>query len=63
MLIGTIFSYLYNDGRIEPEVLAKAGQFSENQYFGKPSGLMDQLACAVGGIITIDFRDPNKPVD
>ncbi len=42
--------------------IAKASQYAENVYFGKPCGLMDQCACAVGGLITIDFQDPSKPV-
>ena len=61
ILIGTIFNHLYNDGRIDPVVLAQTGQYAENEYFGKPCGLMDQMACAIGGIIGIDFRDPAKP--
>ena len=43
------------------EEIAAIGQFAENVYFGKPCGLMDQTASAVGGIVTIDFRDPGKP--
>ena len=62
VLIGSIFNALYNDNSIAPEELAKIGQFAENKYFGKPCGLMDQMACAVGGIIAIDFNDPQKPI-
>ena len=62
VLIGTIFNSLFNNGSIKPETLAIIGQYSENNYFGKPCGLMDQTACAVGGIITIDFRSPQDPV-
>ncbi len=62
VLIGTILNHLYNDGSIPPETIAIIGQFAENKYFGKPCGLMDQTACAVGGIITIDFKDPQDPV-
>jgi galactokinase len=62
VLIGTILNLFFNDGAISPEAIAIIGQYSENRYFGKPSGLMDQTACAVGGIITIDFKDPDKPV-
>ncbi|MFC1481395.1 galactokinase [Candidatus Neomarinimicrobiota bacterium] len=62
VLIGSIFNLLYNDNIIEPEILAKTGQYAENNYFGKPCGLMDQLACAVGGIIAIDFRDTTVPM-
>jgi galactokinase len=61
VLIGIIFSALYNDNEIPTEELAKTGQYAENTYFGKPCGLMDQMACAVGGIIAIDFEDPKQP--
>ncbi|MFO7670547.1 MAG: galactokinase family protein [Bacteroidales bacterium] len=61
VLIGNIFSSLFNDDRIAPEVLAMTGQYAENYFFGKPCGLMDQVACAMGGIVTIDFRDPKVP--
>ncbi len=61
VLIGTIFSSLYNKGKVKPETLALTGQYAENNYFGKPCGLMDQMACAVGGIIKIDFKNPLKP--
>ena len=62
VLIGTIFNALYNENHIQPESLAQIGQYAENVYFGKPCGLMDQMACAVGGIITIDFKDPQNPL-
>lgn len=61
VLIGTVFNALYNNGQITAEEIAKTGQYSENIYFGKPCGLMDQMACAVGGIIAIDFADPQNP--
>ncbi len=61
VLLGLIFSALYNGGRIPPDVLARAGQYAENRFFGKPCGLMDQMACAMGGIIAIDFGEPQKP--
>lgn len=61
VLIGTVFNALYNGQEIAPETIAKIGQFAENEYFGKPCGLMDQMACAIGGIIAIDFRDPQQP--
>lgn len=41
--------------------IAKAGQFAENNYYGKPSGLMDQMASSIGGIIAVDFKDPENP--
>ncbi|MCK5673068.1 MAG: galactokinase, partial [Spirochaetales bacterium] len=62
VLIGSIFNAMFNDNSIAPEILAQVGQFAENNYLGKPCGLMDQMACAVGGIISIDFKDPAKPV-
>jgi galactokinase len=61
VLIGTIFNHLYNEGKITPEEIAKVGQYAENIYFKKPCGLMDQMACAIGGIISIDFSDPDNP--
>ena len=59
---GNIMNYLYNDGKIANEELAKIAQYAENAYFGKPCGLMDQMACAVGGFLSIDFADPKDPV-
>jgi galactokinase len=62
VLIGTIISHLFNNGKLDPVQNAIIGQYSENVFFGKPCGLMDQTACAVGGLVTIDFRDPSNPV-
>jgi len=62
VLIGAIISHLFNDGKLDPVENAKIGQWAENNYFGKPCGLMDQTACSVGGFITIDFEDPTKPI-
>ena len=62
VLIGNILSGLYNDMKIDPVFLAQAGQYAENVYFGKPCGLMDQCACAVGGLISIDFKDTSNPI-
>ena len=62
VLVGTIFNSLFNDDRFTTTELAIMGQEAENIHFGKPSGLMDQVACANGGIVGIDFRDPSKPV-
>ncbi|AEV27904.1 galactokinase [Sphaerochaeta pleomorpha str. Grapes] len=62
ILCGTIFNHLYNEDVLTPVELAIIGKFSENEYFGKPSGLMDQIACANGGIVGIDFRDGDNPV-
>lgn len=60
VLIGSIFNHLYNEGQIPAETIAQIGQYAENVYFGKPCGLMDQMACAVGGIIAIDFKNPQE---
>jgi len=62
VLIGTIFSTLFNENLIPKETLAQIGQYAENEYFGKPCGLMDQMACAFGGIISIDFKNPENPL-
>lgn len=61
-MIGTIESHLYNDGRVDNVEIAKLAQWAENRFFGKPCGLMDQVACAVGGIVAIDFADTNNPM-
>lgn len=61
-IIGTILSGLYNDGKISPIEIAIIGQYAENVYFGKPCGLMDQMACSVGSLVHIDFADPEHPV-
>jgi Galactokinase len=61
VMVVNIFSNLYNDGKIEPVVMAQVSQFAESVYYGKPCGLMDQLACAVGGLIKIDFADSARP--
>ena len=61
-VIGNIISNLYNDGKIDAVTIAKIGQYAENHYFGKPCGLMDQMACSVGGLCHIDFGSPEEPV-
>ena len=61
VLIGNIFSGLYNNEMISAIEIAQIGQEAENNYFGKPCGLMDQMACSVGGMIYIDFADKTKP--
>ena len=61
-MIGNILSHLYNDGKVDNVEIAKLSQYAENKFFGKPCGLMDQVACAVGGIVAIDFADPSAPV-
>ncbi len=62
VLIGSILNELFNEGRMPAVENAIIGQWAEYNYFGKPCGLMDQTACAVGGLITIDFKDPANPV-
>ncbi len=62
VLIGTIYSYLFNGGMIDPIKVAQISQFAENEYYGKPSGLMDQTAAAVGGFVSIDFKDIDSPI-
>ena len=61
-LMGTILSELFNDGKISPIEIAMIGQFAENVYFGKPCGLMDQMACSVGSLAHIDFQNPAAPL-
>lgn len=61
-IIGTILSGLYNDMTVSPVDIAIIGQYAENVYFGKPSGLMDQIACSVGDFVHIDFADPGNPI-
>lgn len=61
-IIGTIISGLFNNMSISPVKIAQVGQYAENVYFGKPCGLMDQMACSVGGLVHIDFKDVNVPV-
>ena len=60
--VGTIINHLYNDGKIDGVTIAQISQYAENEFFGKPCGLMDQIACSVGGAVTIDFADPKTPV-
>lgn len=62
VLCATIFNNLYNNDKFDPVTLAIIGQESENIYFGKPCGLMDQIACGYGGIVQIDFENPKKPL-
>jgi len=62
VLIGTIFNTFYCDGAFSPEELAKIGRYAENVFFQKPCGLMDQIACAVGGTVAIDFCDITAPI-
>ena len=61
-MVGNILSHMYNDGKVDNVEIAKLAQYAENVFFGKPCGLMDQVACAVGGIVAIDFKDPKAPI-
>jgi len=62
VLIGTIVNGLFFDGKVSQPEIAQIGQYAENVFFGKPCGLMDQTASAVGGLVTIDFFDKDNPV-
>ena len=62
VLIGVILNDCFMTEKVSPIVIAQIGQWAENVYFGKPCGLMDQMASSVGNIITIDFASPAKPV-
>ncbi|MCF8259840.1 MAG: hypothetical protein K9J12_03640 [Melioribacteraceae bacterium] len=61
VLIASIFNHFYNDNLVSPVDLALIGQFAENEFFGKPCGLMDQIACACGSVVAIDFKEHDKP--
>lgn len=61
VLVGTIINCLFFGGKVSQSEIARIGQYAENVFFGKPCGLMDQTASAVGGMVTIDFADPNAP--
>lgn len=62
VVMGAVFNGEFNGDRFSAIDIAKISQYAENEFFGKPSGLMDQMACSVGGVITIDFADPAAPV-
>lgn len=62
VLIGTILNHMFFDGRVSQPEIAQIGQYAENVFFGKPCGLMDQTASAVGNLVTIDFFDKDHPV-
>lgn len=62
VLISCIINALFCKEELSPVELAMISQYAENEYFGKPSGLMDQTACAAGDCIQIDFKEPGKPV-
>ena len=62
VMVGNILNHFYNDAKVPNIEVAKIAQYSENVFFGKPCGLMDQMACAVGGFVFIDFADPKNPI-
>ena len=61
VLIGTVINHLFCNGTVSQPQIAMIGQFAENTYFGKPCGLMDQMASAVGGLVYMDFENPAQP--
>ena len=62
VLIGTIINHLFFDGRVSQAEVAQIGQYAENVFFGKPCGLMDQTASAVGNLVSINFFDKDNPI-
>lgn len=62
VLVGTIINGLFANNEVSPVDIAKFGQYAENVYFGKPSGLMDQMASSVGSVVSIDFESTEAPV-
>ncbi|NLK39427.1 MAG: galactokinase [Clostridiales bacterium] len=62
VMVGNIINHFYNEGKVTALDIAKIAQYSENEFFGKPCGLMDQTACAVGGFVEIDFETPSNPL-
>lgn len=62
VLVGTILSLQFNDGKVNPVEIAQIAQYAENVFFGKPCGLMDQMASSVGSFVAIDFNDTTKPI-
>lgn len=62
VMVGNMLNHFFNGGVIDSVEIAKLAQYAENVHFGKPCGLMDQTACAVGGFVAIDFKDPKNPV-
>lgn len=61
VLLGSVLSYVYNDGKINNVDIAKISQMAENKFFGKPCGLLDQMASSVGTFVTIDFKSVKEP--
>ena len=61
-MVGNLLNHFFNGGKVDAVEIAKTAQYAENVHFGKPCGLMDQTACAVGGFVAIDFKNPADPV-
>ena len=62
VLLGSVLSYMFNDGKISAVDIAKVAQYSENVFFGKPCGLLDQMASSVGTFVSIDFKSTKDPI-
>ena len=62
VLVATILNHFFCRDMLDAVSVAQIGQWAENEYFGKPCGLMDQIGCAVGGAVSVDFQDPSNPV-
>ena len=62
VLVGTILSLQFNDGKVDAVEIAQVAQYAENVFFGKPCGLMDQMASSVGSFVAIDFNDTKNPI-
>ena len=62
VMIGNIINHLFSDGSVDNTDIAVIARYAENVYFGKPCGLMDQMACAVGGFVYMDFENAEKPL-
>ena len=62
VLLGNIVNGLFAEGKVEPIEIAKIGQYAEREYFGKPCGLLDQMASSLGGLTYADFNNPNEPI-
>ena len=60
VLIGNIINHFFCGGELDAVQIAKIGQYAENIYFGKPCDLMDQMGASIGGVVAIDFRDPEN---
>ncbi len=62
MMLCLILDKLFNDGSIPVSKYASIGQYAENKYWDKASGLLDQMACAIGGLVAMDFQNPAEPI-